>query len=100
MTPYVITLHREGILKGIFTVRKTDFTKRYTIKKGTPISHRHAFKNYDSKKKQLNEFIYVESLHLLGCGLSFCQRSARFIQTFADQAVYLFLITQLVREKR
>lgn len=72
MTSYVITLHRQGILKGIFTVRKTDFTRRYTIKKGTPISHRHAFKNDDYKKKQLNEFTYIESLLFLGCGLSFC----------------------------
>lgn len=65
MTPYVITLHREGILKAIFTVWKADFTKRYTIKKGTPISHRHASKNDDYKKKQLNEFTYIESLCLI-----------------------------------
>ena len=68
--------------------------------KGTPISHRHAFRNYDSKKKQSNEFIYVESLCFLGYGLSFCQRSAGFIQIFTDQAVYLFLITQFVCEKK
>ena len=39
-----------SILKGIFTVRKTDFTKRYTIKKGTPISHRHAPENMTTKR--------------------------------------------------
>lgn len=28
-------------------------------------------KNYDSKKTQLNEFIYIERFHLLGYDLSF-----------------------------
>ncbi len=40
-------------------------SKFFIYKKGTPISHRHAFKNYDYKKKQSNEFIYIESLCLI-----------------------------------
>ena len=48
-------------------------TGRYVWhRKGTPISHRHAFWNYDSKKKQLNEFIYIKCLCLIFCIIHCC----------------------------
>ena len=47
---------------------------------------------YGCKKKQSNEFTYIESLPFVGCGLSSCQRPACIIQTFTEQLVYFFLI--------
>ncbi|WP_438589714.1 hypothetical protein [Duncaniella freteri] len=52
-----------------------------------------------AKKKQLNEFIYVESLHFLDAAFRVAKRSARFIQIFVDQRLYFLMTGRFILQK-